>query len=124
MITMFPRITEQVVNYPITGDYDINVWCDNATERPKYWVVNLTFYPLVKGELFDTVNTSVYHTLTLQANAKNIGEAEALEYLKQLVDSDDEFDAKYTDWWSNECVLTDAPELIVEFMANLPREGK
>lgn len=122
MITMFPRITEQVVKYPITGDYDINIWCDNDTEHPRgYWVVNLTFYPLIKGEEYDTVNTSVFYTLTLPAITTSIDESEALAYLRALVEDEVAFDTQYTDWWSNECVLTDPPSLIADFMATLPR---
>ena len=125
MISMFPRITEHVMEYPVTGDYDINVWCDNDTEHPRgYWVVNLTFYPLVKGEEYDTVDTSKYHTLTLSVVPRGPKTLDAMNYLKALVNSDDVFDAEYTDWWSNECVLTDAPEIITNFVAMLPREER
>ena len=113
-------ITEEVVQYPMTGRYDINVWCDNTTEEP---FVHLTFYPLVKGKDYDTVDTSTFYTLPISATPRGPKQRQALNYLKALVDSDDTFDVEYTDWWSNECVLTDAPKLITDYMARLPRDG-
>jgi hypothetical protein len=121
MITKFPRITEHVVKYPITGDYDINIWCDNdGTEEP---VVNLTFYPLVRGEEYDTVDTSTFYTLALTVTPRGPRQKEALNYLKALVNEEDTFDMEYTDWWSNECVLVNPPQAIAEFIAGLPRNG-
>jgi hypothetical protein len=122
MITELPKITEQVVRYPISGDYDINIWCDNPSEKsPVYWRVHLTFYPLVKGEEYDTIDTSVYYTLTLSAVPRGPKQKQALEYLQALVNEEDTFDIKQTDWWSNECVFTDTPELIADFVSRLPR---
>ena len=122
MITKFPRITEHVVKYPITGDYDINIWCDNDLEHPRdYWVVNLTFYPLVKGEEYDTVDTSTFYTLTLNTTPRGPRQKQALDYLKALVNEEDTFDMEYTDWWSNECVLVNQPQAIADFVSELPR---
>jgi hypothetical protein len=119
-------VTEQVVQYPITGDYDINVWCDNNPEDSKLgWKVHLTFYPLTKGEEYDVLNTSVYYTLILSAIPRGPKYREALNYLKNLVNDDAGlFDLEETDWWSNECVLTNAPKVITDFMAGLPREER
>jgi hypothetical protein len=125
MISTFPRITEHVVKYPISGDYDINVWCDNNPNKsPVYWRLHLTFYPLVKGEEYDTIDSSVYYSLTLGAIPRGPKQKQALGYLQALVNEEDTFDMTYTDWWSNECVLSDAPELIADFMARLPRKGQ
>ena len=121
MISMFPRVTDHVIEYPITGRYDINVWCDNDGTEESF--VHLTFYPLVKGEKYDTVDTSIWYTLAFYAKPRGPKQREALNYLKALVNSDDTFDMEYTDWWSNECVLTDAPKLITDYMARLPRDG-
>jgi hypothetical protein len=122
MISMFPRTVVDVVEYPNRGDYDINVWCDNdGTEEP---FVHLTFYPLVKGEEYDTVDTSTWYTLAFNLTPRGPKQRQALNYIKNLVNSDSAFDLEYTDWWSNECVLADAPELITDYMAKLPREGR
>jgi hypothetical protein len=42
----------------------------------------------------------------------------------RLVEDEDVFDLEYTDWWSNECILTDAPKVITDYMARLPREER
>jgi hypothetical protein len=122
MISMFPRTVVDVVEYPNQGDYDINVWCDNdGTDEP---FVHLTFYPLVKGKEYDTVDTSTWYTLAFNVTPRGPKQREALNYLKSLVNSDSTFDLEYTDWWSNECVLVDAPKLITDYVARLPREER
>jgi hypothetical protein len=123
VITNFPRTSEHVLNYPITGDYDINIWCDNDDDTPKdEWRVHLTFYPLIKGGPYDRVDTSVFYTLAFKAFPIEPKEIDGLSYLERLVNKEDTFDVVYTDWWSNECVLSDAPEVITDYMKQLPRE--
>ena len=116
-------IEDTVTDYPATGDYDINIWCDNdGTEEP---VVNLTFYPLVLDEIDDcwVMDTSTFYTLALSVMPRGPRQKEALNYLKALVNEEDTFDMEYTDWWSNECVLVNPPQAIAEFIAGLPRNG-
>jgi hypothetical protein len=116
-------ITEQVVQYPTTMEYDINVWCDSAWDDDNR-VLSLTFYPLYKGEDgYFHIDTSEFYTLSVSLWPRGPKQKKALAYLHALVNSDSVFDPEYTDWWSNECVLEDAPELITEFQATLPRGG-
>jgi hypothetical protein len=111
-------ITEKVVPYPVGGDYDINVWCDNDTH------VSLTFYPLYKGSDGNLhVNTKVFYTLPVSLKARGPKQRRALAYIKNLVNAEDTFDEIYTDWWSNECVLFDPPKLIADFVKKLPRSS-
>ena len=131
-------ITEQVkqLQWP---DYDINVWSEDG-------MVMLTFYPLrypgdsdyPDEELdhgFPLVNTSVFYTLRIPADSRGPRNRDALEYLKSMVNAD-HFDVpEYypsplwdatdgMDWWSCETQLTDAPELIRDFVSKLPRRGQ
>ena len=118
------QITEQVVDYPTTGDYDINVWADNGWANDDRFV-SLSFYPLwMTPQGYLETDTSTYHTLTLSLFPRGPKQREALAYIRDLVNTDGVFDAIETDWWSNECALADAPELIQEFMAELPRDRK
>jgi hypothetical protein len=118
-------ITETVIDYPITGDYDINVWCENSWDDADR-TVSLTFYPLRMGRKgYLETDTSVFHTLRISLWPRGPKQKAALSYIQNLVNSDgDVFDAEYTDWWSNECALVDAPELITDFVATLPRGEK
>jgi hypothetical protein len=115
-------IEDTVTDYLVTGQYDINVWCDNEGSNAGGGV-NLTFYPLVKGDEFYTTDTSVFYTLTLNTLSRGPKQKEALKYLQALVNEEDTFDIEYTDWWSNECVLVNPPQAIAEFIAGLPRSG-
>ena len=119
-------IEEQVANYPDTGDYDVNIWCDNECEENDP-IVSVTFYPLYRGkDGYLHTDTSVYYSLPISLNARGPKQRAALSYVTNLVNSDggvlgSQFDREYTDWWSNVCVLTDAPELISDFIWELPR---
>jgi len=118
-------ITETVMGYPITGDYDINVWCDSEWHDQDR-TVSVTFYPLRmgRGGYLET-DTSVFYTLRISMWPRGPKQKAALSYVKNLVNSDgDMFDANNTDWWSNECVLINAPEIITDFVATLPRGEK
>jgi len=121
MTMKLAKIEETVLGYPLAGDYDINIWCDNdGTEEA---VVNITFYPLVRGEQYDTVDTSTFYTLTLNTTPRGPRQKQALDYLTALVNEEDTFDIEYTDWWSNECVLVNPPQAIADYVAGLPRNG-
>lgn len=133
------KVTEKVRKLT-TGEYDINVWSDNELDEETEvidasWVIHLTFYPLrYPGESgypkrethgFPIVDTSVFHTLDIPVLHRGDRIGDALRYLDYLItDSSegyDEFDLQQMDWWSNEVVLENPPELIKEFMAKLPR---
>ena len=118
------KITEKVVDYPITEEYDINVWCDTEwAENDRY--VSLSFYPLwMTPDGYLTPDTSIDYTLRVSLNPRGPQQKKALAYITDLVNSDDVFSAEYTDWWSNECVLKDAPKLIEQFRNSLPRKGE
>lgn len=120
-------------------DYDINVWSENG-------YVYLTFYPLrYPGDKYypdadldhgmPVVDTSQFYSLKIDSRSRGPLRREALQYLRDLVDSDhhdmpsvypaplwDEQDGM--DWWSCETALTDAPELIRDFMATVPARQK
>jgi hypothetical protein len=117
-------IEETVAEYPATMDYDINIWCDSEWDDMDR-TVSLTFYPLYMGEDGNLhTDTSTFYTLRVSLWPRGPKQKAALSYLESLVNSDSVFDANYTDWWSNECILDDAPELIKQFQASLPRKGE
>ena len=117
-------IEDTVVEYPTTLEYDINVWCDHEWDDMDRTVA-LTFYPLYMGEDGNLhTDTSEFYTLRVSLWPRGPKHKAALSYLQALVNSDSVFDAEYTDWWSNECILEDAPELIQEFRASLPRKSQ
>lgn len=117
-------IEETVVEYPTTMPYDINVWCDSEWDNTDRTVA-LTFYPLYMGEDNNLhTDTSEFYTLRVSLWPRGPKQKAALSYLEALVNSDSVFDANYTDWWSNECILDDAPELIKQFQASLPRKSQ
>lgn len=129
-------ITEKVTELG-QADYDINVWSDNG-------MVYLTFYPLVyPGDPgyphlvygFPTTDMSRFYSLSIPSNARGPRYREALAYLANVVEAErhespelypaplwDSEDGM--DWWSSDTVLTEAPELIVDFMSTLPRREK
>jgi hypothetical protein len=119
-------------------EYDINVSTDKSDTY-----VNLTFYPLrypgdagYNAELMFNSTTdlglpladySTWYTLTIPKKVRGPRSREALQYLEKLVNEDscgDEWDLEGMDWTSIEGVLTEAPTLIAEFMAKLPRRGQ
>lgn len=117
-------IEETVVEYPMTMQYDINVWCEHDWDDMDR-TVSLTFYPLYTGkDGYLHTDTSEFYTLRVSLWPRGPKQKAALSYLQALVNSDSVFDANYTDWWSNECILDDAPELIKEFQASLPRKSQ
>jgi hypothetical protein len=117
-------IEDTVVEYPATGDYDINVWVDSEWDDVDR-TVSLTFYPLVMDDAMGYMVTdpSTFYTLRISLWPRGPKHKAALQYIIGLVNEEDTFDANYTEWWSNECVLVNPPELIADFMATLPRKG-
>lgn len=116
-------IEDTVVEYPATGDYDINVWVEDGWDNQRKYV-SLTFYPLAMGpDGYLKIDTSVFHTLKIALWPRGPKHQAALSYIADLVNEDDVFDPRHTDWWSNECVLVNPPELIADFMVTLPRKG-
>lgn len=118
-------ITEEIVEYPTTMGYDINIWCDNEIDTPKHqWVINVTFYPLYRGaDGYLHVSTDTFSALTLDAYPEGEAQNEVLDYLRNVMNDGEslpQFDVQYMDWWSNQCVLTNAPRLLADFMAQLP----
>jgi hypothetical protein len=116
-------IEDTVVDYPTTGQYDINVWCDSAWDSHDR-TVSITFYPLVMNDTMRVLvsDMSRFYTLRISMWPRGPKHKAALRYLIDLVNKEDTFDPNYTEWWSNECVLVDPPELIADFMATLPRK--
>lgn len=125
-------------------DYDINVWSQDG-------YVYLTFYPLrYPGNKYypdsdlehglPVVDTSVFYSLKIDSRSRGPLRREALEYLRNLVNADHFEDPEHhpnflwpadevpieddLDWWSCETALTDAPELITDFMSTLPARQK
>lgn len=128
-------ITEQVKTLS-KPEFDINVWSEDG-------VVYLTFYPLkYPGDAdypdrdlshgFPVLDTSAFYSLSIPADSRGPRNRKALAYLAGVVEEErleaperypaplwDDFDGM--DWWSCETLLVDAPELIREFVATLPR---
>lgn len=116
-------------------DYDINVWSEKG-------YVYLTFYPLrYPGDKYypdadldhgmPVVDTSQFYSLKIDSRSRGPLRREALQYLRDLVDADHHDmpnvypaplwdEQEDMDWWSCETALTDAPELIRDFMATVP----
>ena len=117
-------IEDTVVDYPITGQYDINVWCTSAWDDHDH-TVSLTFYPITMGDDgFYVTNTSEFYTLRISLWPRGPRQRAALKYITDLVNEEDVFDPSDMDWWSNESVLVNAPDLIQEFRDSLPRTSQ
>lgn len=118
-------IEDTVVDYPITGQYDINVWCDSEWDNQDR-TVSITFYPLVLDEIDDcwVMDTTEFYTLSISLWPRGPKQKAALKYIVDLVNQEDTFDGNYTDWWSNESVLVNAPSMIQEFLDRLPRTSQ
>ena len=117
--------------------YDINVWSEAGK-------VYLTFYPLrypdednypnkVTEDSLPVMDTSVFFTLGIPADARGPRYRNALSYLETLVNEDHRLMPEIypapewttgddMDWWNTELCLTNPPQLIAEFMAVLPRK--
>lgn len=131
-------ITEKVLKLG-QAEFDINVWSDSGT-------VYLTFYPLrYPGDAdypdrdlahgFPVIDTSKFYSLAIPLDARGPRYRKALNYLMGVVEAE-RYEAPELypaplwnphgdmDWWSCETLLTDAPPLIKEFMATLPRRNK
>ena len=104
----------------------MNVWCDNLDEESKHaWVIHVTFYPLyLHDNGYDQVDTSTWCALDISAYPREPQDQDLLKYLETLINEDgpDKFSLEYMDWWSNECVFVDPPEILANFIATLPRE--
>ena len=127
-------VTEQVKQLNEFVEYDINVVTDE--ER---LTVSLTFYPLLyPGDAgypvnkspyehgFPIANYSKFYSLVIPKNPRGPLHREALRYLEDLVTEGsygDVWDLDGMDWTSVDTVLVDAPQLIKEFVATLPRRG-
>lgn len=98
--------------------YDINVWCE-FEESDAEKQLSLSFYPLMAQNGFLVVDTSVDYTLVLPQRPLTVQYREAVDYLVALVNVDDAYHPLYTDWWSNQVKLEDAPLLIQLFMKSL-----
>jgi hypothetical protein len=118
-------IEDTVVDYPITGQYDINVWCDSEWDNQDR-TVSITFYPLIMDDAMKCLvtDTSEFYTLNISLWPRGPKQKAALKYITDLVNEEDTFDGNYTDWWSNESVLVNAPSMIQEFLDRLPRTSQ
>ena len=118
-------IEDTVVDYPITGQYDINVWCTSAWDDHDR-TVSLTFYPLIMDDAIKCLvtDTSEFYTLRISLWPRGPRQRAALKYITDLVNKEDVFDPSEMDWWSNESVLVNAPDMIQEFRDNLPRTSQ
>jgi hypothetical protein len=110
------------------AEYDVNVWTADRT-------VYVTFYPLnylENGRA--TINTSEYYSLAIPGDARGPLYRRALSYLENRMNKDfhglgqSYLHAGWTleddlDWWDTEKGLTNAPKLIADFVAHLPRKG-
>jgi len=123
-------VTERVLTMNDREEYDINVWTEACMPD-----VHLVFYPLLYPEDAEypyedlvhglpVANYDKFWVMPVLKNARGPKMREAYEYLMRLVNEDswtEDFDDNFVEWTSCESALHDAPELIRQYQATLPR---